>query len=59
MNMRHLHKQYDELRYRKNIPPHEVLNVALIDKKGVSNHLRVTNKFRSSHNLYNNSVNNH
>ena len=32
----------------KTLPPREALNVALVDGKGISNHLKLTNKFKSN-----------
>ena len=32
----------------RTIPPREALNVALIDEKGVLNHLKLTNKFKTN-----------
>ena len=43
-------KTYDTQRkiLTKTLPPREALNVALIDKKGILNHLKLTIKFKSN-----------
>ena len=43
----------------ETLPPQEVLNVGLIDEKAISNHLTMTNNFKSSYSVYNNTVNKH